>query len=1068
MKNLKPIFFSIPILLFGLLGQSPKSLGAEEGEGDIHSWQDSIYSDAGMPWVPETEFGEPDFALPFESIVMTKGEKVDFPIRSTNGEMPICGYPIRTYNDQGEECDPYLYAESSGHSRASCYFEGGEVKYLNVYVLPGESIEPYCEFAKIEGGYSLVSASADIPSGEYYVPMYVNGEPVIEIGDGAFEGGGDFTLHCPWTLKRVGNRSFYNAKTQVNLPQYLESIGSEAFYSPDIRSLYLPESLKSIGENAFYEPSSMDNIIFDPTLLEYMYGEYVGYDRVGYLFGEFFLSESTGVLSVVKAGDLLFPTSVAGHRVTSIWLDETDFDYDPQRNIEIPEGIVSVFGFANLNIFSLSLPSTLLSIGERAFADNHIQYVFIPDNVTYIGTDAFLGNDDILIYLEADAEGEDFERYWNSCLPVVYGYVDYYGYEGSWYGIGTIGGELQASLVQAGYDWDKVVIPSSIQYVDEEGVETTVPVKTILNGAFSSSSEWPDIVIEEGVTTLMHNAINCTFQSLVLPRSLRHINMMSVNYVEDPDRPGYTPPIFIKSMTLRYESPQSDDQYFPESYALGKGYYFLAGEYDGDVHGDYSTGIGFIDDETEDSLVDSCSYLEHDGLAYVIQPSGEAALFRNDREYVDEESKLDLQAEEEAIGYPISRFLPNSLASFRFSNLGQTIRRIDDYAGLRDGNLTLTGPVEYLGTGNRLYTVNIDSDVPLTYRPSDASLIQDIHISSPELTVMDGAEGLNIYANNIVLSGVKQMFSSFKGADVVYSFELEACPGGVLSSPLLLDYCASLIIKGFDSIPDGFFSGIRDANGVSIENARVIGASTLSEYASLNLLCPNLESNSLYCGKVWELTVYDSTYLAQSGDSRITVSNLEFAESTTSIRDYAFQNVDCDYISSSYGLSFESIGERAFANSTGFDVFLAESYGDGAYEGAKIDTFDSYLTFLENAETIGERCFASTTYGDDGHEVSLDGTGHLTVLPSESFADISAMKEARLSEGLLELGDGCFSNTPLRKIYLPSTIESIGEGALDCCEAVFFYGEAVGDPEVYGNAGIKVFENASLEEYLAY
>lgn len=89
-----------------------------------------------------------------------------------------------------------------------------------------------------------------------YIPDYIDGRKVTEIGEGAF------------ALLDEHNEAIENEKlTHVRLPAYLESIGREAFYhTTSLESIVLPASLKEVGYFAF-EGSGISELVIGSDLI---------------------------------------------------------------------------------------------------------------------------------------------------------------------------------------------------------------------------------------------------------------------------------------------------------------------------------------------------------------------------------------------------------------------------------------------------------------------------------------------------------------------------------------------------------------------------------------------------------------------------------------------------------------------------------------------------------------------------------------------------------------------------------------------------------------------------------
>jgi len=73
--------------------------------------------------------------------------------------------------------------------------------------------------------------------------------------------------------------------------------------------------------------------------------------------------------------------------------------------VSIPSGVKNIgqYAFSNTRLTSLTIPPAVGTIGQGAFAGNNLMNVTIPDGVTSIGPDAFSGNENLTSVLIAGA-----------------------------------------------------------------------------------------------------------------------------------------------------------------------------------------------------------------------------------------------------------------------------------------------------------------------------------------------------------------------------------------------------------------------------------------------------------------------------------------------------------------------------------------------------------------------------------------------------------------------------------------------------------------------------------------
>lgn len=196
-----------------------------------------------------------------------------------------------------------------------------------------------------------------IESGAFYGTLLtgtlVFPEGLEEIGHYAFtDNSRSYSVVFPSTLKSIGYTAFMcylgvtsGIKGNLILPENLEYIDDNAFYGCHnlYGNLILPNSLKHIGERAF---------------------KGCGFD-----------------------GDLVIPVSIK--EICSEVFSDCNFD----GNLVLPEGleIIGLGAFNNTKFAgSLVLPSSLKEIGSSAFKNTAISEVALPENLTYLGFEAFM------------------------------------------------------------------------------------------------------------------------------------------------------------------------------------------------------------------------------------------------------------------------------------------------------------------------------------------------------------------------------------------------------------------------------------------------------------------------------------------------------------------------------------------------------------------------------------------------------------------------------------------------------------------------------------------------------
>ncbi|OXS66030.1 hypothetical protein B1B04_24665, partial [Lysinibacillus sp. KCTC 33748] len=202
------------------------------------------------------------------------------------------------------------------------------------------------------------------------IPNEINGKPVIEIGQYAFQQKQLTSVTIPSSVITIGFRAFaYNNQlTSVKIPSNssLTTIGEQVFYESRLESVEIPESVTVIGERAFqYNRLTSIKIPSNSSL--------------------------TTIGLKAFSGNLLtsvdFPASVTA-------IGNGAFDNNQLTSVEIPPKLTTIGGtvFWNNRLTSVKFHENVTAIGAWAFHSNQLTSVDIPSSVTAIGAKAFATN----------------------------------------------------------------------------------------------------------------------------------------------------------------------------------------------------------------------------------------------------------------------------------------------------------------------------------------------------------------------------------------------------------------------------------------------------------------------------------------------------------------------------------------------------------------------------------------------------------------------------------------------------------------------------------------------------
>ena len=234
------------------------------------------------------------------------------------------------------------------------------------------------------------------------IPQYLDGHPVVAIGDGAFKSKiGITTVILQDNIQRIGTNAFEGCQflRSVTLSENLISIATGAFRNCTLlASIRIPDTVTDIGDHAFSGCRSLQYVSLSKNLVS--------------LGGAAF--EDCDALTSIKIPKSL-DTTTKWH-YNNLW--GVFYNCDGLKTVTFEEGTTQIaeFLFANCpglesivipdtvtviegrafeactNLTEVKLSSSLTSIHYSAFQNcNSLESVDIPDTVTDIGDHAFSG-----------------------------------------------------------------------------------------------------------------------------------------------------------------------------------------------------------------------------------------------------------------------------------------------------------------------------------------------------------------------------------------------------------------------------------------------------------------------------------------------------------------------------------------------------------------------------------------------------------------------------------------------------------------------------------------------------
>ncbi|MCX6651306.1 MAG: leucine-rich repeat protein [Methanomassiliicoccales archaeon] len=243
--------------------------------------------------------------------------------------------------------------------------------------------------AAIEGDYEYTTSGSPTVAtitgytgagGAITIPDVLGGYPVVAINDSAFYICYSLTsVVIPDSVKTIGNETFCgcNAMTSVTIGDHVISIGKEAFRScHHLTSLIIPDRVTSIEDRAFENCYAMTSLTLGS-----------GVRIIG--SGAFTSDPLTSV--TIPSGVIFIGVNAFSNcnLMTSIDVAPSNVNYASVDGVLYDKNITALIQCPASKIGTLTIPSSVTSIGNYSFNYCSLNSIFIPDSVTSIGMGAF-------------------------------------------------------------------------------------------------------------------------------------------------------------------------------------------------------------------------------------------------------------------------------------------------------------------------------------------------------------------------------------------------------------------------------------------------------------------------------------------------------------------------------------------------------------------------------------------------------------------------------------------------------------------------------------------------------
>jgi len=255
---------------------------------------------------------------------------------------------------------------------------------------------PGLAYELINGGTAYRVRKGIVTSGRVIIPATYNGLPVTEIGSspdgdetnaysiGAFSDTSITGVTIPTGVTSIGDNAFSQCSnlTDVSISASVTFIGSNAFSCSGLTSITIPASVTTIDYSAFAVCTDLTGITVAANNPNYASEDGILYNK----------AKTTLIQAPGGVDTVTIPASVttigffafAGDEIFPVALTTVNFAAGSQlKTID-----TGAFYYCT-NLKSITIPTSVTTIGSQAFMYSGLTSITIPPNVTTIGSIAF-------------------------------------------------------------------------------------------------------------------------------------------------------------------------------------------------------------------------------------------------------------------------------------------------------------------------------------------------------------------------------------------------------------------------------------------------------------------------------------------------------------------------------------------------------------------------------------------------------------------------------------------------------------------------------------------------------
>ncbi len=858
------------------------------------------------------------------------------------------------------------------------------------------------------------------------------GKGTSTVPSGAFKGCTSLktvTLPDDTGLTSIGDNAFSDctALAAVTLPEGLTTIGASAFKGAAFYTITLPKSLTSIGNSAFYECYHLFEVVNRSSLT--VTANNTGNGYVG-KYATIVVSGETATSTLETRTDGFVFARVTSGDTTTLYLVTY---LGTEKRITLPDiggnnYEIAPYAFAGSRVVTLVIPDKVTNIGKYAFKDSALRSLTVGSGITSkVSSNAFydlelaelvnnsqLSDSDLIGEFRYNSDVEYCHAGSSELTEDANGFL-FLKHDGEWHLVSYVGADVET-----------LYLPDNIG-----GKNYHVGEYAFLYAEISA------IEVPNGVLSFASSALPTDFAGYTVDEG----DPEQANYVGNATNPHL---VLVKGGRTDWSSDAKT-----ESVTVNGN---LQSNYAVKVNINENTKI--ISDNAFSSYNDAMVVSIPNSVTYI----GDKAFYYRSVysltlgekvAYIGDEAFYNTRMEEISIPKSVSHVGTNAFADC--DNLktiywnAECVDSVDMPFGYSYVSSFNNGITKELKIGKDVKTV--PDNLLYHTRGSSYAIVSSV-------TVEAGAKLEKI--------GAYAFYQATGLSSIDLSSATEIGNGAFLGS----DLASVTLGSSLTTIGDNAFTRCQNLTELTIpESVTSIGEDVLQDCANIKkLTLPggiiSIEDLFGYSTYPYEHDIPENIEYTISGSKLaagmfryVASGSISFTGTVTEVGSYAFSGctwLTDEIFASAFG-NLKTIGDNAFKGCTGLtaiDLSRVETIGEYAFSGCTALTGKDGKLELSSVKSIGEYAFKGCTSLTEvivnGNAAKVEasafnGCTGITKLTVPVFITVDSVKELTINGSATEVPEQFYRHpfssgySKLKKLTLPSSIETIGDQAFESC-----------------------------------